>query len=80
MKPIVNNSPEQVRDNLRRLAAEHKVSLAGLSRMLRQPDRYLSNFGSGPAPEHLAANEQKLLAGYFRVEARVFGAKEDWEP
>jgi len=80
VKPIVSCSPDQVRANLRSLAAKHKVSLAALSRMLRRPDRYLSNFGLGSAPPPLADYEQKLLAAYFRVEPRVFGAKEDWEP
>lgn len=80
MKPIVSCSPDEVRANLRRLACEHNVSLAALSRMLRRPDRYLSQFGSGSRAKPLPENEKKLLSQYFRVEARMFGAKEDWEP
>ncbi|WP_010218827.1 hypothetical protein [Sphingomonas sp. PAMC 26621] len=80
MKPIVAATPDQVRETLRSLAVEHRVTLAALSRMLRRPSGYLSQFARGAGPTRLPVDEQQLLAQYFRVDPRLFGEREDWEP
>lgn len=80
VKPTVAATPEQVRETLRSLATEYRVTLAALSRMLRQPPGYLSRFSRGGGPERLRATEGKLLAKYFRVSPRLFGERENWEP
>ncbi|WP_242183038.1 peptidase S24 [Sphingomonas sp. CARO-RG-8B-R24-01] len=79
MKPIAAADPDQVRETLRSLAVEHRVTLSALSRMLRRPSGYLSRFARGAGPLRLAINEQQLLAQYFRVDPRLFGEREDWE-
>jgi hypothetical protein len=80
MKPIAGATPDQVRDTLRSLAAAQRVTLAALSRMLRRPPGYLARFARGAGPDQLPTNEVQLLAQFFRVDPRLFGAREDWEP
>lgn len=80
MKPIVAATPDQVRDTLRSLAVENRVTLAALSRMLCRPPGYLSRFARGAGQSRLPVAEQQLLARYFRVDPRLFGEREDWEP
>nr|WP_277923143.1 peptidase S24 [Sphingomonas sp. CARO-RG-8B-R24-01] len=65
---------------MRSLAVEHRVTLTALSRMLRRPPGYLSRFARGAGPARLPVDEQQLLARYFRVDPRMFGEREDWEP
>lgn len=79
MSPIVAATPDQVRETLRSLAVEHRVTLAALSHMLRRPPGYLSRFTRGAGPMRLPVGEQQLLAQYFRVDPRLFGEREDWE-
>lgn len=78
-------TPEQVRATLQRLAAEHNESLAGLSRMIRRSDGYLSRFIDGGSPERLLPKDRLLLAKYFRIDERLLGAEDDearapWSP
>ncbi|MET3826594.1 hypothetical protein ABIC16_002287 [Sphingomonas sp. PvP055] len=80
MKPVVAATPDQVRETLRSLAKETRVPLAPLSRMVGRPSDYLSRFVRGERGNGLKANEQDFLAEFFRVDPRLFGAREDWEP
>jgi hypothetical protein len=78
-------TPEQVRATLQSLVAEHGESLAGLSRMIRRSDGYLSRFIDGGSPVKLLAKDRLLLAKYFGIDERQLGAEEDearapWTP
>ena len=76
MKPIAGATPDQVRENLRALAAKHKFALAPLSRMIGRPSDYLSRFVRGEAGDRLKPREQEMLAQFFRVDPRLFGERE----
>jgi len=80
LRPIFAATPDQVRETLRSLAVEHRVTLAALSRMLRRPPAYLSRFTRGAGPMRLPVGEQQLLTQYFQFDSRLFGEREDWEP
>lgn len=80
MKPIVAATPNEVRANLRALAAENRLLLAPLSRMVGRSSDYLARFVRGAAGDCLKPSEQELLAKFFRVDARLFGEREGWEP
>jgi hypothetical protein len=78
-------TPEQVRATLERLVEQHGESLAGLSRMIKRSDGYLSRFIEGGSPVKLLAKDRLLLAKYFRIDERELGAQEDearapWSP
>ncbi|WP_277969339.1 peptidase S24 [Sphingomonas echinoides] len=77
MKPIAAATPDRVRETLRSLATEHRVTLATLSRMLRRPPGYVARFARGAGPDQLPTNEVPLLAQFFRVDPRLFGKRED---
>jgi len=80
MKPTAAATPDQVRENLRALAAKHQFALAPLSRMIgRRPD-YLGRFVRGVVGDQLKPREQEMLARFFRVDPRLFGDREDGEP
>jgi hypothetical protein len=76
MKPIVAATPDQVRENLRALAAKHNFPLAPLSRMVGRPSDYLAKFVRGGGGEQLKPSEQEMLAKFFRVDPRLFGERE----
>ena len=80
MKPIVAATPDQVRENLRALAAKHRFALAPLSRMIGRPSDYLGRFVRGVARDRLTPGEQKMLAEFFRVDPRLFSTSEHLEP
>lgn len=80
MKTSVAATPDQVRETLRSLAKENRVPLAPLSRMVGRPSDYLSRFVRGERGDGLKANEQDLLAKFFRVDPRLFGARQEREP
>ena len=77
MKPIVAATPDQVRENLRALAARHNFPLAPLSRMVGRPSDYLAKFVRGGGSERLKPSEQEILAKFFRVDRRLFGEWDD---
>jgi repressor LexA len=64
------------RDAVATYAARRGETMAALSRMLRRDARYLDRFVREGRPRQLAADEQRLLADYFDVDARDFGAGE----
>lgn len=67
------------RTRLRQLAAERRVSLAGLSRMLDRPERYLSNFARRRRPTALDARDRRILALFFGVnEVELGGDAPHW--
>jgi hypothetical protein len=80
MKPIVAATSDQVRETLRSLAAEQRVTLAALSRLLRRPPGYLARYARGTGHDQLPANEVQLLAQFFRVDPLLFGERNGWEP
>jgi hypothetical protein len=77
MKPIVAATPDQVRENLRALAAKHNFPLAPLSRMVGRPSDYLAKFVRGRWSERLKPSEQEMLAKFFRVDPRLFGDRDE---
>lgn len=77
MKPIPVATPDEVRETLRSLARKNRVPLAPLSRMIGRPSEYLSQFVRGERRDGLKANEQHLLAEFFRVDPRLFGKEEE---
>ena len=67
--------PRQV---LRQRAAEHRQSLAALSRMLRRPQHYLGRFVREGVPVALTARDHQLLADHFGVDQRQMGVRDLW--
>jgi len=80
MKPIAVATPDQVRETLRLLAREHGIKFSALSRLLGLDGGYLTGFVWGRGPERLRTVEGQMLAQFFRVDPRLFGELEDWEP
>ena len=76
MKPIAAVTPDQVRETLKILAAEAGVPLAPLSRTIGRRSGYLSEFVRGIGRERLTVSEQEALAGFFRVDPRLFGYRD----
>jgi repressor LexA len=58
---------------IERLAAERKVSLAALSRMLGRSSSYLWRFVNGGPPEQMSTRDGQLLAAFLRVDPRDIG-------
>lgn len=48
--------------------------------MVGRSSDYLARFVRGAVGDRLKPSEQELLAEFFRVDARLFGEREDWEP
>lgn len=63
----------EVRENLKRLTAEHGVGYAALSRMLRRNAAYIQQFVTRGSPVRLEEADRKLLARYFQVDEEVLG-------
>ncbi len=61
------------RTRLRELAAARNVSLAGLSRMLDRPERYLSNFARRRRLTALDPRDRRILALFFGVSEMELG-------
>ncbi|OJU22722.1 MAG: hypothetical protein BGN95_03910 [Sphingomonas sp. 66-10] len=61
------------RTRLRELAAARRVTLAGLSRMLDRPERYLSNFARRRRLAPLDAHDRRMLALFFGVSEMELG-------
>lgn len=76
MKPVTAVTPEQVRQSLRSLAAEGRVTLATLSRLLGQPSPYLEAFASGNGWDRLLPSECAFLSDFFMVTPGTFGKQE----
>jgi hypothetical protein len=76
MKPIAVATPDQVRETLRSLAAEHGIKLSTLSRTLCRDGGYLTGFVWGRGPERLRSIEGQMLAQFFRVDPRLFGERD----
>lgn len=79
MKITAVATPDQVRETLRSLAAEHGVKLSELSRLLCRDGGYLTGFVWGRGPERLRSVEGQLLAQFFRVHPHLFGEREGLE-
>lgn len=69
--PII--TPAMVRATLTRQKIRYGETFAGLSRMLKRDDRYLSRFVREGKPERLTDREIELLAGYFRIDPMLLG-------
>ena len=76
MKPIAGATPDQVRQSLLSLAAEGRVTLATLSRLLGQPSPYLEAFASGNSWDRLLPSECAFLSDFFMVARGTFGEQE----
>ena len=63
----------EVRENLKRLTAEHGVGYAALSRMLRRNSAYIQQFVTRGSPVRLEEADRKLLASFFQVDEEVLG-------
>ena len=76
MNPIAVATPDEVRKTLRLLAAERRIKLSELSRLLHRDGGYLTGFVWGRGPDRLRSIEGQLLAQFFRVDPRLFGERE----
>uniref|UniRef100_UPI0035CB1A51 S24 family peptidase n=1 Tax=uncultured Sphingomonas sp. TaxID=158754 RepID=UPI0035CB1A51 len=63
----------EVRDNLKRLAGEHGIGYAALSRMLRRNQAYIQQFVTRGSPVRLEEDDRKLLASFFQVDEALLG-------
>jgi len=63
----------EIRDNLKRLAREHGVGYAALSRMLRRNQAYIQQFVTRGSPVRLEEADRKLLASFFQVDEELLG-------
>ena len=64
---------ERQRLELQRLAVEHRVGLAGLSRLLGRNVSYLQQFVQRGSPRKLDAEDVRILAKFFGVEEELLG-------
>ena len=65
---------KDVRENLLRLADEHRVSLAALSGMLGRNPSYLQQYVRKGSPRKLEEQDRRKLAEFFGVSEIVLGA------
>ena len=70
---IERNKPP--RERLEGLAAMHRESFAGLSRLIGRDEGYLQRFVTRGVPSRLRPDEIALLARYLGVTPRELGAR-----
>lgn len=66
------------RQALRVAAAERRVTLGALSRMLGRPPGYLARFVREGVPIALTRSEHSILADFFGVDERGMGIRDLW--
>jgi transcriptional regulator with XRE-family HTH domain len=73
-------TPDEVRANLRRRAAERGYSLAELSRLLSRNPTYLQQYVERGRPETLHEDDRLCLAQLLMIDERELGARDPWMP
>lgn len=73
----MTDSPRSV---LTTLAAQHRRSLADLSRTIGRNANYLHQYVSLGSPRRLPEDDRRNLAIIFNVDERRLGARDPWTP
>ncbi|WP_242149666.1 hypothetical protein [Sphingomonas sp. BAUL-RG-20F-R05-02] len=79
-KEATSAEPDNVRATLADLINQRGESLGALSRMIGRNDAYLQQFIRRGTPRRLDEDARLKLAKVLKVDERLLGARDPWQP